>query len=126
MLLFFSAFRFPDYQFSILNIIERQFQHLTYSHPTPGHEFKDQSISNFGCSENNLIHSFFFNDIPTNGNFRPEQFTHHRHIAGVLKIQIKVVCQEIEKRGKMGKSHPFGLWFSAFGNAVQVLQDLIR
>jgi hypothetical protein len=43
-----------------------------------------------------------------------------------LKIQIKVVFQEIEKRGKMGKSHPFGLWFSAFGNAVQVLQDLIR
>jgi hypothetical protein len=37
-----------------------------------------------------------------------------------------VVFQEIEKRGKMGKPHPLGLWFSAFGKAVQVLQNLIR
>jgi hypothetical protein len=49
--------------------------------------------------------------MPAQRYFRPEQFTHHRHIAGVLKIQIKVVFQKIEKRGKMGESHPFGLWF---------------
>ena len=99
--------------------------HLTDSHPTPGHQFQHQPVANIVCPENDFIDGVFFNNVPMDTGFRPEQFTQHRGITWIFEIAIEVISHEIEKGGQVGKTNPLCLGFQAIGEFRHKIQNII-
>ena len=94
----FPLFGLPEDQFAILNVIHGEFQHLTDPHASPGHQFKHQPVADFDCPKNDLINGFLFDDFPSGDHSFPRQLADHRCIAGIPRVGIDVVFDEIEKR----------------------------
>ena len=113
-------------QFSILNINQFQFQHLTDPHATSAHQFKNQPISNFDRSEYDLVNGLFFDDFPPGDHPFTVQLSDHRGIARIYQGRIDIVAAKIEKSCQVGITDPFCVWFVAVGETVQKGNDIIR
>ena len=81
----------------IMDIVHCQFEHLSDSHTTPGHQFQHQAVAGLCGAKNNLIDGLFFDDVPV-GDFRGfKQLFHHRNSTGVFKALIQVGFNKVEK-----------------------------
>ena len=107
-------------QFAVLQIAQSQFQHFTDTHTTTGHQFKNQSITNLGGSEDDFIDGFLLDDFPSQRYPFPIQLPNHGPVAWVPEFGIDVVAHEIEKGRDLGKTDSLGIGFVAFGETVQV------
>lgn len=96
-----AAFGIPDDQSPAIHIIGSEIQHFANSHAPAGHQFQEQPITCFSGSEDNLINSLFFNDIPVHGSGWTEKFLQHRFIARILKMWIESFADEVEKTSEM-------------------------
>jgi hypothetical protein len=83
-------------------------QYLADSHPTPGHQLKNQSFSGFDRAKDNLIHNFLFKNSPANESRGSIELFQHGSVTGTSEIMIEVLSDEIEERGQLGIPGPFG------------------
>jgi hypothetical protein len=67
------------------HIFRGEFQDLSDSHSSPGHQFQYKSISQFERPEDDLINRFFLHNVPVVRLSRPIQLPEHRRITGVLQ-----------------------------------------
>ena len=125
-LMFPPALGLSQIQLPVLEIIGGELQHLTDAHAPSGHQFQDQTVSDLGRPENDLVNGILFDDVPAGGDLRTKQFPQHRGIARVLEIWTQIVVDEIEKRCQVGEADFPGLGFAAVGDAFQKLLDKIN
>ena len=76
---------FPDIANGLrsLNVIRSKFQNLTDPHAPTGHQFKHQSIADFGGAENDLIDGIFFDDFPSGYHPFPIKLQDHGRVTGI-------------------------------------------
>jgi len=55
MLPLFAAFGVSERQFPLIDVHGSQFQDLSHSHSTPGHQFQDEPVSGFDRCEDDFI-----------------------------------------------------------------------
>jgi hypothetical protein len=96
-LVFLAAFRLSKDQFSILNVIQPQFQNFTDPHPSSGHQFENQPIPDFGGSKNDFVNGLLFDDFPPGDHPFPIQLSNHGHVTWIYQIGIDVIAEKIEK-----------------------------
>ena len=95
-----SAFRILDDQFPILDILWSQFEYLTYSHSSSGHQFKYQPVTNVETSENDFIDDVLINYLPLIW-LRPfEYLSNHCGAAWIRQVGLRGIDREIEKGSK--------------------------
>ena len=56
----FPAFGVSEGQFSTVNIVGGELEHLADSHPTTGHKFQHQTVSWIRCSEDDFVNNLLF------------------------------------------------------------------
>ena len=59
-----AAFGISDENLPVFNVIGSEFQDLTHSHATTGHEFEHKPVPGILCFENHFIYDIFFQDFP--------------------------------------------------------------
>jgi hypothetical protein len=82
---FSSALWSTEDKLLIDHIFRGERQNLSDSHSSPGHQFKYEPVSRFGCSKDDLVYCLFFDNVPVVRLSRPVQFPEHRRITGVLQ-----------------------------------------
>jgi len=97
MLTSFSTFGVLERKLPVLYISRSQFQHFSDSHPTPGHQFQDESVSWLVCPEDDFIDDVLFNNFPRGNGFCLEHFTQNWSGTWVVEIWVDVGCDEVEK-----------------------------
>ncbi|MGD9249603.1 MAG: hypothetical protein PVG19_00170 [Desulfobacterales bacterium] len=112
-------------QFTILKVLQPEFQHLTDPHASPGHQFKHESIPGFGGSKNDFIHGFFFNDFPFGNDPFTILFPDHGRVAWITQFVIEIVADEIEEGTNVGIADTLGVGLAAFGESIQKSQDIV-
>ena len=117
--MFLTAFGLSQDQLTILNIIQPQFQHLSDPHAASGHQFKNQPISDFDCSEYDLFNCLFFDDFPSGDHPFPVQFTDHGRITRINHIRLDVITEKIEKCRQVGIANALCVGFVTVGETVQ-------
>ena len=95
-------------EFPVFDIGGGQLQNLTDPHPTPGHEFKNQSVSWFDGAKDGLIHYFLFQDVPAGESWGSIEFLQHRGVTGASETGIEVFDDEVEEGGQLGVPGLFG------------------
>ena len=65
--------------------------------PPTSHEFKDQAVSEFLGSKDNLINGLFFYNILVSKRFCSEELSQHGRVTWILERLIDVVFDEIEE-----------------------------
>jgi hypothetical protein len=110
---------------STVNVRGSQFKNLANSHPSPCHQFQDESVSLIWSPKDDLIHSFFFHDFPGDGSVVFEDLPKHWCITGIWESLIACVYDEGEKRAKKRKSESFGGLLESFSEVAQEGEDLL-
>ena len=121
----FSALRSPEEQLLIDNIVRGELQHLPDSHAASCHQFENEPVSHFCCSENNLADGLLFHNAPVVWLSWAIQLPKHRCNAGILNGGVKIGLDEIEKRFQVGIASVFRLLFASFGYFVQKGKNLL-
>ena len=103
-----------------------QFKNFPDSHPSPCHQFQDESVSLMLCPEDDLVDGFFFHDFPGYGPAVFEHLPKHRRITGILEPLGARVYHECEKRTKKREAESFGGLLGSLGQVTQEGQDLLR
>ncbi len=98
-------------EFAVFDIGRGQLQNLTDSHPTPGHEFKNQSVSGFDGAEDGFIYYFFFQNVPAGESWDSIELLQHRGVTGTSEIRIEVFDDEVEEGRQLGIPGLFGCLF---------------
>jgi hypothetical protein len=76
-LMFPPALGLSQIQLAVLKVTDGELQHLTNTHAPSGHQFQDQTVSDFSRPENDLVNGILFDDVPVCGDFRSKQFPQH-------------------------------------------------
>jgi hypothetical protein len=100
-------------------------QNLAHPHPSSGHQFQDEPVSNLCRPEDDFFDRLFLDNIPAVGFAGPIEPTQHGCITGVLKGGIKIGHNEIEERLEVGVTAVFGLLFQAFCHFAQERQNFV-
>jgi hypothetical protein len=124
--MFLTAFGLSKDQLTILNIIQPQFQHLSDPHAASGQQFKNQPISDFDGSENDLVNGLCFDYYPSGYHPFPVELADHGRFTGIAYTGIYVIAEKIEKGWQVGIAHSFCVGFVAVGETVQKWKDTIR
>jgi hypothetical protein len=67
-----AAFRLPQRQLSVLEVVGCRFENLPDPHSSPCHQFQDQPVADLAGPKNDFIDSFLFDDVPVGGDLRSE------------------------------------------------------
>ena len=93
---FFATLGSSEGEFSILDISGCPFQYLADTHPTPGHQLKNQPVPGFDSAENDFIHYFLFQNGPSNGSRGSIELIEHGGVTGASEIGIKILDHKVE------------------------------
>ncbi len=113
-------------KFPVFDISRGQLQNLTNSHPTSGHQFKNQPVPGFDGTKDGLIHYFLFQNIPAGESWGSIELFQHRSTARASEIGIEVLSDEIEERGQLGIPSPFGCLFGVLIDLSEEREDFFR
>jgi hypothetical protein len=102
-------------QFPVINIPGRELEHLVDSHPAAGHQSQQQAVSRFHSPEDDLIDDLLFENRPMGDLGRSEQLPEHRGAAGVFKIGIDSISNQVEEGRECSVARPLGRLFGPFG-----------
>jgi hypothetical protein len=86
-------------QFLILYITWCQFQDLTNSHSTPGHQLQDNSVPDIHRSENNFVDGLLINDLPLDAYWPTEYFLDNWCCTMICQFRGSGIdCEIVERR----------------------------
>ncbi len=113
-------------EFPVFDIGGGQLQNLTDSHPTPGHQLKNQTIPGFDGTKDVLIHNFFFQNVPAGESGSSIELLQHRSVTGASEIRIEVFDDEVEEGGQLGVPGLLSYLFGSLIDFGQEREDFIR
>jgi len=121
-----TTFGCLDADSSTVNIRGSQFKHFPNSHPSPCHQFQDESVSLIRSPEDDLIDGFFLHYLPGHGSVVLEDLSKHRGITGICEPLGTRVYDEGEEGTKKGKAESLGGLFESLSEVAQEGEDLLR
>ena len=110
---------------SPFNVRGSQFKNFPDSHPSPCHQFQDQSVSLILCSEDDLIDGFFFHDLPGHGSVVFEDLPKHWGITRIGEPLGACVYDEGKERAKKRKAESLCGLLETLGKVAQEGEDLL-
>jgi len=81
----------------IFDVSRGQLEDLANSHPSPGHQLKNQSVSGFDSAEYHFIYDLLFENGPPGKSGGPIEFFQHGCVAWASEIGIEVLGDEVEE-----------------------------
>ena len=115
-----------DVYSSTVNIRGSQFKHFPDSHPSPCHQFQDESVSLVRSPKDDLIDGFFFHDLPGDWSVVLENLPEHRCITGIWEPLGACVYDEGKERAKKRKAESLCGLLETLGKVAQEGEDLLR
>jgi hypothetical protein len=101
---FSPAFRISNDDFSILNIHWGELENLTDPHAAASHEFEHDPIPRILRPKYDFIDHIFFQNFELGDLPCFEQLSQRVIVAGILKIRIDRILDEVEENGQKGES----------------------
>jgi hypothetical protein len=114
-----------DIDSSPVNVRGSQLKDFTDSHPSPRHQFQDESVSLIRSPEYDFIDGFFFHDLPGDGPVVLEDLSKQRGITGICEPLCARVYDENEEGAKKGKAESLGGLLEPLGQVTQEGEDLL-
>jgi hypothetical protein len=92
----------------IIDIRIPKVQDFAHPHATSSHEFQHQTVSYFDGAKDDLVDGLFLMNLPTGQFPQPKEFLQYRCIAGIRKLSIQVITDEVEEAFEVGIAGVFG------------------
>lgn len=80
-----------------MNIVRSQFEHLSNSHSTSGHQFKYEPVTDVETPEDNLINDILINDLPLIRLRAFEYLPNHCRVTWIRQVGLRCIYREVEK-----------------------------
>ena len=120
-----AAFRPPEDQPPVLNILWREFQGFAHAQTATGHQLHEKPVPDLGDLENDFVHGLLFQEVPPHLLGCTEEFSQHGRIARILQIGFIGVLDEVEERSQRGKTGSLGCLLPAVGELGQETEDFL-
>jgi len=109
-----------------VNVRGSQFKHFPNSHPSPCHQFQDESVSLVRSPKDDLIDGFFFHDLPGHRPVVLEDLSKHGCITRIGEPLRARVYDEGKEGTKKGKAESLGGLLESLSEVAQEGEDLLR
>jgi len=108
-----------------VNIRRSQLKNFPDSHPSPRHQFQDQSVSLVLSPKDDLIDGLLFHDLPGHWSVVLENLSKHRCITGIWEPLTACVYDEGKEGTREGKAESLGGLLESLSEVAQEGEDLL-